>query len=156
MKTAAVLITILATLATSHAQEPAASPRRITTKSSEPTGQPVAGTSQPAPDANYTLTISGSVGDSQAFNTTLGGTGPRFTANLINPTRKIEILVTQKEGVFEMTYAIVAQLPITNGSNTQYCDTSVTGTFLATPGQPFPVLKEGDKTLSIEIDKTKK
>jgi len=53
-----------------------------------------------------------------------------------------------------VVYSIGAQIAVKTGeSAVQYQDASVTGSFLATLGQPFPVLQIGDSKLTIQVDK---
>jgi len=147
MKPTTTIIALLATLATSYGQDPALA--------NPPKSSPQAETAPATLDANYSITISGGLGDSKSGDVILSGNGPRFHATLPEPRRTIEIILSQKDAVYTVVYSISAQLPINSGNNVQYVDTGITGTYYASLGQPFTVLQVGDKTLSIQIDKTK-
>jgi len=152
MKTKTIIITILATLATTYGQDAQPSRRSVVVPSVSPTEN----NQDPVTlDANYSVTVKGGFGDSKPLDVTLSGNGPKFTASLAGPIRNIEIIVKQKEACFTIQYSIVDQVPITTGTNTSYVSTAITGTYYAALGQQFPVLQVGDKTLSIQIDKIK-
>ena len=147
MKPTTIIITILATLATSYGQIPA--------PANNPQSAPQAEAGPVTLDANYSITISGGLGDSKPGDVILSGNGPRFSATLPDPRRTIEIIVSQKDAIYTIVYTMSAQLPISSGNMVQYVDSGISGTYYATLGQPFTVLQVGDKLLSIQIDKTK-
>jgi hypothetical protein len=109
MKPKTIIITILATLATSYGQAPA--------PAINPQSSPQAETGPATLDANYSITISGGLGDSKSGDVILSGNGPRFHATLPEPRQTIEILVSQKDGVYTVVYSIGAQLPIYSGNH---------------------------------------
>ena len=147
MKPTTIIITILATLATSYGQIPA--------PANNPQSAPQAEAGPVTLDANYSITISGSLGDSKTGDIILSGNGPRFHATLPDPIRTIEIIVSQKDAKYGVVYTIGDRLPISSGNNIQYVDSVIMGTYYATLGQPFTVLQAGEKMISIQIDKTK-
>lgn len=157
MKPKSILLAILTTLATTYGQLPPNAPRQPQFPPTAPrqtSPQPTENT--PATlDANFSIKISGGLGDSKPTDVILSGNGPQFEVSLIEPVRHISIIVNQKDSIYTVGYRIGAMLPVTSGNNIQYSDSVITGTYYATLGQPFNVLQVGDKTLSIQIDKTK-
>jgi len=146
MKPTTIIITILATLATSYGQDPApATPSK---------NSPQAETGPATLDANYSITISGDLEDSKSGDVILSGNGPKFHVSLSEPRKTIDIVVSQKDANYSVSYSIGTLLPKYSGNNVQYETSEIIGTFNATLGKPFTVLQAGDKILSIQLDKT--
>ena len=154
MKTTALLIALLAMLVSSQAQDtpPPAQPppaRRVVT-----TLPPLPATIAPL-DSNYTVKVQGGMGSSKSLDVTLSGNGPRFMTTLAEPRGNIMLEIGEKDGAFFVTYNIFVQFPVQENNNISYRDTNVIGSFLAKLDEPFPILKVGDQSLTIELEKTK-
>ena len=102
---------------------------------------------------NYTVTVKGSMGTSDPFDVILRGSSKRFSTDLVDPIRTIEIILREGDEGITVTYSIGARIAIKTGENSsEFRDTRVTGSFLATVGDPFSVLEVGDSSLTIQID----
>ena len=102
---------------------------------------------------NYTVTVKGSIGTSDPFDVILRGSSSRFSAELVNPSRAIEIILREGEEAITVTYTILARIAVKTGENsTEYKDTRISGSFLATLGKSFPVLEVGGSSLTVQID----
>lgn len=152
MKTHGSIIAILlATTLLATAQEPVPSTHR---RAVVPSGGTESEGESRALTTNYQITIAGSLGKTDPIDVTLSGSSRVFSATLQNPIRKIEVKLINEKDSLTVIYSIGAQIAVKTGENTfQYQDTSVTGSFLATLGQPFPVLQIGDSKLTIQVDK---
>jgi hypothetical protein len=146
----AIIAILLATTLLATAQEPVPpTPRRVfPSVGNESEGEPSAlGT-------NYQIIIAGSLGKTDPIDVTLRGSSRVFSATLQNPIRRIEVKLMNEKDSLTVVYSIGAQIAVKTGeSAVQYQDASVTGSFLATLGQPFPVLQIGDSKLTIQVDK---
>jgi len=75
---------------------------------------------------------------------------------LAEPKGVIEIVVEEKDSVFSVTYGISVEFIVQENANSfSSRNASVTGSFVAKLGEPFPILKVGDQSLTIELEKTK-
>lgn len=106
-------------------------------------------------DGNYSITILDGLDDAKSDDIILSGNGPRFQTSFSDPTRNFDIFVTQKDAFYILNYTIsIVHIISCNGMKSGVV-TNLSGSYCATLGQPFSVLQVGDKTLSIQIDKTK-
>ncbi len=129
-----------------HAQEKPTSIRRTVS-------QGVLETAPTGLTRNYVIAIAGSLGKSDPVDVTLRGSSSKFSANLENPNRRVEVVLREDGETVNVAYLIGAQIPIKTGdSSVAYQDVSVTGSFLATLGEPFPILEAGDSKLTIQVD----
>ena len=103
--------------------------------------------------ANYQITIAGSLGKSDPIDVTLRGSSSKFDAILEKPSRRIEIVLRKDGETVNVLYSLGARIQTTVGNNVSYNDTNVTGSFIATLGEPFPILEVGDAKLTIQVDK---
>jgi hypothetical protein len=159
-----IIAILLATTLLATAQEPVPStPRRIVVVPSPstprrivdaPSGGAEAAGQPNALATNYQIIIAGSLGKTDPVDVTLRGSSLVFSATLQNPIRRIEVKLMNEKDSLTVVYSIGAQIAINTGENAaQYQDASVTGSFLATLGQPFPILQIGDSKLTIQVDK---
>ena len=160
MKTSALLVALLATLVSSQGEDAAPPSQQVVTApavrrriASVPQLDP---TDAPRLDSNFTVKVRGGLGPSKPLDVTLSGNGPKFTVSLAEPRGSIGIAIEEKDGVFSVSYNIGVQFMVQDSPNTSsYRDSSVNGSFVAKLGEPFPILKGGDHSLSIEIDRAK-
>jgi len=153
MKTAAILIALLATLISSQGEDAAPPLVRRRAIGSAPQLEP---TDAPRLDSNFTVKVQGGLGSSKPLDVTLSGVGPQFTAILSEPIGSIGIAVEEKDGVFSVSYNITVQFMVQESPNSSTSrNSSVTGRFVAKLGEPFPILKVGDQSLTIEIERAK-
>ena len=150
MKLGIFALAVLFLTTSLQAQEPA---RRVIGKAPD-TFAPGA----PALEENYTVTVRGGFAEANSINVVLSGNGPKFSTQLADPSRKVELLLTPSKDALLVHYAINIQVPVKTESVGQvyYSDASVNGNYLAKLGEAFPVLKVGDTTLTIQVDKTAK
>ena len=158
MKTTALLVALLATLVSSQAEDAAPPAQQV----APAVRRRIASVPQPDPtnasplDSNFTVKVRGSLGPSKPLDVTLSGNGPRFTAVLAEPRGSIGIAIEEKDGVFSVSYNIGVQFMVQDTPNSSSSrDSSVNGSFVAKLGEPFPILKVGDQSLTIEIDRAK-
>ena len=156
MKTTAILVALLATLISSQGEDvasPTQPARRRVVTVSDPRQD---STDAPKLDSNITVKVQGGMGSSKPLDVTLSGVGPKFQAVLAEPPGTIQVSVEEKDGGFSVSYGISVQLIVqNNANNSSYRDSSVTGNFIAKVGEPFPILKVGDQSLTIEIERAK-
>jgi len=113
-------------------------------------------TDAPRLDSNFTVKVKGGLGSSKPLDVTLCGVGPQFQTVLAEPPGTIYVSVEEKDGVFSVSYAISVQLLVQdNATSASYRDSSVRGSFIANLGEPFSILKVGDQSLTIEIERAK-
>jgi hypothetical protein len=150
MKTLVLLIAILASIATGFGQNP---PQKRVAVSNRPSIDSPAGDNNLG--ENYSVKVQGGIGDSKPIDITLSGNGPQFSISLTEPILKMELRIGKKRELLAVSYAITAYIPVPSGNGAMsYPDTVVKGTYYATLGEPFTVLKVGEKTLTFQIDKS--
>lgn len=102
---------------------------------------------------NYAVTIAGSLGKSDPVDVILRGSSSKFSAELENPMRKIEIVLNEDGDNVTVLYSIFARIAVKAGENAiSYQDASVAGSFRAPLGEEFAVLEVGGSRLTIKVD----
>ena len=93
------------------------------------------------------------MGKSEPFDVILRGSSSKFSADLAEPNRSIEIILNEGDKWLSVTYAIRAPIAVkSDEASISYQDTNIRGSFLAKLGEPFPVLEVGDSKLTIQVD----
>ncbi len=97
----------------------------------------------------YMITVKETMGASEPIDVIFGGSSSEMRAQLMNPSRSIEVSLEEGDDGTMVSYSIAVKVgdnPATSQS------TVVTGSFLATVGEPMSVLEVGESALTIQID----
>ncbi len=88
---------------------------------------------------NYTITVNGSMGTSDQLDVILRGSSRRFLADLVNPSRTIEINLSEGDQGITVTYQIGARITVKTGEkSTEYRDSFVIGSFFSNSWRSIP------------------